>query len=108
MTPTVLVLNWLNLASRRKIHKCNLVFKCLNKLVSKYLTQYFTRNADLHDFANNKSLNLQTTKPKRNMGKRTLKHKGIIYFNSLPNCVKRAMSVNSFKTMMIIIKYFTL
>ena len=51
MTLTVLVLNWLNLASRRKMHKCNLVFKCLNKVVSKYLTQYFTRNAELHDYA---------------------------------------------------------
>ena len=38
-------LNWLNLASRRKMHKCILVFKCLNNLVTKYLTQYFTRNA---------------------------------------------------------------
>ena len=40
-------LNWLNLASRRKMHKFFLVLKCLNNLVPKYLTQYFTRNADL-------------------------------------------------------------
>ena len=38
------VLNWLNLASRRKMHKCILVFQCLNNVVPKYLTQYFTRN----------------------------------------------------------------
>ena len=40
-------LNWLNLASRGKMHKFILVLKCLNNLVPKYLTQYFTRNADL-------------------------------------------------------------
>ena len=34
---TFCVLNWLNLASRRKMHKCILVFKCLNNLVPKYL-----------------------------------------------------------------------
>ena len=38
---TFCVLNWLNLASRRKMHKCILVFKCLNNLVSKYVMQYF-------------------------------------------------------------------
>ena len=31
------------------MHKCILAFKCLYNLVPKYLTQYFTRNADLHD-----------------------------------------------------------
>ena len=39
---TFCVLNWLNLASRRKMHKCIPVFKCLNNLVPKYFTQYFT------------------------------------------------------------------
>ena len=34
------VLNWLTLSSRRKMQKCILVFKCLNNLVAKYLTQY--------------------------------------------------------------------
>ena len=29
----VVDLNWLNLASTRKMHKCILVFKCLNNLV---------------------------------------------------------------------------
>ena len=43
------VQNWLNLASRTKMHRCIQVFKCLNNLASKYLTQYSTRNADLHD-----------------------------------------------------------
>ena len=43
------VQNWLNLAPRTKMHRCIQVFKCLNNLAPKYLTQYSTRNADLHD-----------------------------------------------------------
>ena len=90
---TFCVLNWLNLASRRKMHKCILVFKCLNNLVPKYLMQYFTRNADLHDHATWRSklnFDLHPPKPKCNMGKRTFKYAGAIYFNSLPNYVKSA------------------
>ena len=54
--------NWLNLASRRKMHKCILVFKSLNNLVHKYLKQYFTRTADLHDHATTRSNDLHPPK----------------------------------------------
>ena len=88
------------------MHKCILVFKCLNNLVPKYLMQYFTRNyADLHDHATRRSNDLHPPKPKCNMGKRTFKYAGAIYFNSLPNNVKSATSVNSFKKMLT--EYFT-
>ena len=97
---TFCVLNWLNLASRRKMHKCILVFKCLNNLVPKYPTQYFTRNADLHDHATRRSNDLHPPNPKRNMSKIIFKYAGAIYFNSLPNYVKSASSVNSFKKML--------
>ena len=103
---TFCVLNWLNVASRRKMHKCILVFKCLNNLVPKHLMQYFTRNADLQDHATRRSkFDLHPPKPKCNMGKRTFKYAGAIYFNSLPNYVKSATSVNSFKKMLS--EYFT-
>ena len=39
------------------------------------------------------------TKAKMHHGKRTFKYLGAIYFNSLPNCVKSATSLNSFKNM---------
>ena len=32
------ILNWVELSTRRKIHKCVLVLKCLNNLVPKYLS----------------------------------------------------------------------
>ena len=53
-----------------------------------------------------RSNDLHPPKPKRNMGKRTFKYAGAIYFNSLPNYVKSATSVNSFKKMLT--EYLTL
>ena len=103
---TFCVLNWLNLGSTRKMHKCILVFKCLNNLVPKHLMQNFTRNADLQDHATRRLNDLHPPKPKSSMGKRTFKYAGAIYFNSLPNYVKSATSVNSFKKMLT--EYFTL
>ena len=88
------------------MHKCILVFKCLNNLVPKYLTPYFSRNADLHDHGTRRRNDLHPPKLKRNMGNITFKYAGAIYFNSLPNYVKSATPVNSFKKMLT--EYFTL
>ena len=94
------------------MHNFILVFKCLNYLVHKYSTQYFTRNADLYDHATRRLSNdLHPPKAKRNMVKQTFKYAGAIYFISLPNCVKRATSVNSFILIfnfivIILISYF--
>ena len=45
----------------------------VHNMVPKYLTQYFTRNAGLHDYATRRGNDLHPPKPKRNMGKRTFK-----------------------------------
>ena len=65
------LLNWLSLACRRKLHKCSLVFKCLNNLVPKYLTEYFIRNKAFHDYRTRRSNDLHPPKPKNNMEKKT-------------------------------------
>ena len=54
------------------MHSC-LLIAYINNLVPKYLTQYFTRNADLHDHATTSSNDLHPPKPERNMGKITFK-----------------------------------
>ena len=55
---TLAEFNWLILACRRQRHECTLVFKCLNILVTKHLTQSFTRNRAFHDNANRRSNDL--------------------------------------------------
>ena len=72
------MLNWLSLACKRKLHKCSLVFKCLNNLVPKYLTEYFIRNKAFHHYGTRRSNDLHPPKPKTNMGKRTFKYAGTI------------------------------
>jgi hypothetical protein len=44
-------LKWTYLESKRKQHKCILVFKCLSSLVSEYLcnVKYFIRNQSVHN-----------------------------------------------------------
>ena len=81
------------------MHNFILVFMCLNYVVPKY--------ADLHDHATRRLSNdLHPPKPKRKMVKRTFKYAGAIYFISLPNCVRSATSVNSFKK--VLTEYFSL
>ena len=42
------MLGWVNFKTQRKAHKCILVFKCLNDLVTPYLSSYFIRNHTIH------------------------------------------------------------
>ena len=53
-----------------------------------------------------RSNDLHPPKPKHNMGKRTFKYTGTIYFNALPACIKSAPSLSNFKN--LIIKQFYL
>ena len=95
------LLNWLSLACKRKLHKCNLVFKCLNNLVPKYLTEYFIRNKAFHDYGTRRSNDLHPPKPMTNMGKRTFKYAGTIHSNFLPAHIKTALSFSNFKSLLI-------
>ena len=101
---TLAEFNWFILACRRKRHKCTLVFKCLNILVTKYLTQSFTRpNRAFHDNANRRSNDLHPPIPKHYIGKKAFYAKTIC-FNVLPACIKSAPSLTNFNS--LIIKHF--
>ena len=43
-------LNWVDLATHKRLHKYILVFKCLNNLIPVYLSDYFVRNHSIHTF----------------------------------------------------------
>ena len=59
------ILNWVDLSTRRQIHKCVLVFKCLNNynLVPKYLSGYFVRNSNIHSYNTRMKDDLHLPKP---------------------------------------------
>jgi hypothetical protein len=44
------ILNGVDLSTRRQVHKCVLVFKCLKNLVTEYLSGYFVRNSYIQIF----------------------------------------------------------
>ena len=94
------LLNWLSLACRRLLHKCSLVFKCLNYVVQKYLTECFIRNKAFHDYGTRRSADLHPPKPKTNKGKRTFKYAGTIHFHFLPAHIKTAQSFSNFKSLL--------
>ena len=103
---TFCVLNWLNLASRRKMHKCILVFKSLNNLVPSILRNilqgmWISMIMQLGETTTCTHQGLDVT-----WAKELLSMLGLFYFNSLSNYVKSATSVNSFKKMLT--EYFTL
>lgn len=94
---TFISLNWVDLATRRSIHKCILVFKCLNDLVPVYLGDYFVRNHNIHTYNTRRKTDLHLPKPKLSLGKRTFRYSGSFLYNTLPSKIKNATSLSNFK-----------
>ena len=93
------VLNWVDLSTRRKIHKCILVFKCLNNLVPEYLSEYFTRNYNIHSYNTRRKNDLHLPKPNLSLGRKTFRYSGSLLYNALPDRIKNAVSLFNFKNL---------
>ena len=61
------VLGWAELETKRKRHKCVLVYKCLNNLVPQYLSDYFTRNYNVHSYNTRRRTDLHLPAAKSNL-----------------------------------------
>ena len=57
------MLGWVNFETQRKAHKRILVFKCLNDLVTPYLSSYFIRNHTIHTHATRQNASPQNASP---------------------------------------------
>ena len=93
------VLGWVELETKRKRHECTLVYKCLNNLLPKYLSDYFTRNYDVHNYNTRKRTDLHLPKPKLSLAKGTFRYSGSAFFNLLPRSIQNAESLSSFKVL---------
>ncbi len=93
------ILNWVNLSTRRQIHKCVSVFKCLNNLVPEYLSEHFTRNCNIHSYNTRRKNDLHAIKPNLSLGKRSFKYSGSLLYNTLPSEIKNAVSLPNFKNL---------
>ena len=70
------ILDWEELSTRRQIHKCVLVFKCLNNLVPEYLSGYFVRNTSIYSYNTRRKNNLHLPKPNLSLGQRPFIYSG--------------------------------
>ena len=82
---------------KRKRHKCVIVYKCLNNLVPRYLSDYFTRNYNVHRYNTRRKTDLHLPKVKLSLAKRTFRYSGSALFNLLPRSMHKAESLSSFK-----------
>jgi len=93
------VLGWTKLETKRKRHKCVLLYKCLNNLVPQYLSDYFTRNYNVHSYNTRRRSDLHLPKVKLSLSKRTFRYSGSTLFNLLPSSMQKAESLSSFKVL---------
>ena len=93
------VLGWAEPETKWKRHKCTLVYKCLNNLVPKYLSDYFTRNYNVHSYNTRRRTDLHLPKPKLSLVKRTFRYSGSALFNLLSRSIQNAESISSFKAL---------
>lgn len=93
------VLGWAELETKRKRHKCVLVYKCLNYLVPQYLSDFFTRNYNVHSYNTRRRTNLHLPKAKLSLAKKTFRYSGSALFNLLPRSIQKAESLSSFKVL---------
>jgi hypothetical protein len=55
-------LGWLSLQHRRDLHKCVMIYKCLNNLAPSYLCELFSANNTIHSHHTRQSSQLRTIK----------------------------------------------
>ena len=94
------IVNWPDLETLRKIHKCILVYKCLRNFVPIYLKNYFKVNNDVHNYNTRQRRNIHPNKTNLVLGGRTFKNSGRLAFNSLPSRIKEASSLAIFKRLL--------
>ena len=80
------------------MHKCILLFKCLNGLVPDYFNQYFTLNKSIHRLNTRQSNDIHLPKPNFEVFKKSFIYSAAYNYNSLPNSIKQSTSLNNFKT----------
>ena len=91
-------LTWKPLMARRSFHRRVLMYKCLNGLVN--LNYDFRKNAE-HGYNTRGSENIRVPKVKTNWGKQRFIVQAVKDWNSVPEHVKQAKTLTSFKNFLI-------
>ena len=95
-------LGWETLAKRRELNRVVLMDKVLGNHTAPNLKDLFSRrnaSQNIYDQLRNSETDLSLKKTKAEFLKKTFGYSGAIIWNSLPQDVKAAESITSFKTM---------
>ena len=75
----------------------------LYNLVPQYLSDYFTRNYNVHSYNTHRETDLHLPKVKLSLAKRTFRYLGSALFDVLPRSMQKAESLSSFKILIYLI-----
>ena len=92
-------LNWKPLSHRRYVHRCILIFKCINNLINYDFNLTFNSNIHAHNTRSKSHLHLPRVKT--NWGKQKLSYQASKDFNSLDLEICDSVSLSSFKSKLI-------
>ena len=92
-------LGWMRFDERVKYRKCMLMYKSLNHLAPTYLSNKFTYTYDIHSLNLRSAANhtLYIPKPNLEIYRKSLSYSGPKIWNTLPEHVRNAPSLESFK-----------
>jgi hypothetical protein len=90
-------LKWLHLSTRRKVHRCILIYITLNGIAPIYLDNYFVKNVNIHNFNTRRKENFVLPRVNRELGEKTLRFQEAEDYNELPTEIKNSLTSASFK-----------
>ena len=89
-------LNWISLVDKREENTAKMMLKILNNQAPQYLCDKFSYIDKKYNTRQSK-LNVNKIQPHNNSGKRTFQFRGAQVWNSLPDALKSASSINILK-----------
>ena len=92
-------LGWQTLRERRHFHTAVLMYKCINGMAPDYLSDQVTLISEVNTYNTRSSSTLEVLVPtvNRSVFKKSFSYNGAIIWNSLPDFIRRADSLQSFK-----------
>lgn len=91
------VLNWMDIATYSKFSVMVLIFKSLHNLLPAYLSRNLNFNKDFHNYNTRIKNDIRVPKARKISTTKSVFHKGLAEYNSLPKKLKHMSDVNKFK-----------
>ena len=92
-------LQWLSLQNRRFLHKCIMIYKCLNKLAPSYLYDRIFKNKNIHTHNTRRCNDLRPQRtPRTATYAKSFEVSGPLAYNALPDDIKNSTSLKQFSS----------